>query len=1004
MSIRGGFDRLTKEIDALTYNSRSVLNALIRSTVASGSSNGYTVTRAGVDLTLSRVDIYRLYTFYQAWAANDFVTVEGQTTSSGRILLTFDQIRLKQDETPVVDDGNTTYAATTDSLVIHSQILFLNSTTLSESNSSVVNGQIVDNISATDYWLNLLKDYNDPKLLSNSAPIPINLRTPVFDENMATSKYNNHPTYLFPYQYFGLQLLGYKGDDTDHFGGGKSWTWDIDERFNIKTPAYSTGGVSSSSVYKTDEKRNYELGSSGGPVEQTFSTVWGYDTHARALYSTAGGRSSMVPRNANNSTAIGLRNLASALQSTAIGGTTNQASAQNSGIFGGKFNVTAGNLSFATNSDNITGGLTVEFTLPLTDSSNECVVDTDGCEEKAETGSQFGANQIALSGNFVSSGLGSLNGFSIGDDIVIYAYTTFVSNEGSNEYYSTNGDTFIAVNTKITSVEYDNNEESLNFGKTIITMRNDLPNPSRIDGGKVTRTSATFGQNNTRINLGNASSVFGTGNYASGISQTVLGSYSRAVVVDTTTNVDNTNNFRLSRLVVGSGAGDTSRENTLEVYDGRMVVHGNGRTINDIPVTAQDYVGSEYIGFDVNNYNIKLVYDGTRVEVNSAGFRMQKNTGTDESIFIETATPSSGNPDQLRIQNNYKSIRIQTGDNTDLASGAGSVEDGDVFIISRNDAEISALDDARIVANTNIEMRAGQDFSARWGGNLILTGETLGALPTTDKQFSHTNTSSNIDLDSFINTGFYFINGQSYTGNVPSGIGEGFGDGFHLMTMGSGPDVNNGNTAMQLAWAGPTNGSGQSPKNYGRPAVRASDSVGNGFYEWNNLAYLDDISGWKSDGNEFIDDIVMVDGNNQSLSMNNGWGIIPIINYMILPDMVFFNIHLRDIRTGWVDSGNERTLEIRFNNDAPWGRYKYNVRDMKFFDVFNVPNIIIPTAQESSRFSASALSGGTRTIQIDGYNVYGDVAEWDNGANTLGAVSVPEALTFHMYSAHDGGQ
>ena len=51
--------KLTKQIDALTYNSRAVLNALVRSCIAAGSSNGYTVKRFGVELTLGRTDIFR---------------------------------------------------------------------------------------------------------------------------------------------------------------------------------------------------------------------------------------------------------------------------------------------------------------------------------------------------------------------------------------------------------------------------------------------------------------------------------------------------------------------------------------------------------------------------------------------------------------------------------------------------------------------------------------------------------------------------------------------------------------------------------------------------------------------------------------------------------------------------------------------------------------------------------------------------------------------------------
>ena len=39
------FERIVKEVDVLTYNARSVLNALIRSVLRYGTSNGYTVVK-----------------------------------------------------------------------------------------------------------------------------------------------------------------------------------------------------------------------------------------------------------------------------------------------------------------------------------------------------------------------------------------------------------------------------------------------------------------------------------------------------------------------------------------------------------------------------------------------------------------------------------------------------------------------------------------------------------------------------------------------------------------------------------------------------------------------------------------------------------------------------------------------------------------------------------------------------------------------------------------------
>jgi hypothetical protein len=1011
MSIRGGFDRLTKEIDALTYNSRSVLNALIRSTVASGSSQGYTVTRVGVELTLSRVDIYRLYTFYQAWEANDFATVSGQTTSSGRVLLTFDQLRLQQDDTPVVDDsGTATYGATTDALVTHSQILFLNSTTLGLSSSTVINGQIVDNTNSTNYWLGQLTDFNDPKLLTNSAPIPINLRTPVFDENMATTAYNNHPTYLFPYQYFGMQLLGYLGDDTDHYGGGKSWTWEVEEYVTFKTPSFASGGVNSESVYKTSAQRNFRINpSTGVAFEPTYSTVWGYDTHARSLYSTAGGRSSMVPRGANNSTAIGLRNLASDIQTTSIGGTTNQSVAQNSGVYVGRNNITAGNVSFATGADNITGGVTFNFTLPLSNTSDQCIPDTSECGEGVieTTGSQFGNNQIAVNGNVISSTVNSLDGFAVGDTVVVYAYTTFVAgtNESNNEYFTTNGDTFISVTSRIIGMGYDDSSTSLNSNKTIITLEDDLPNPARIDGGSVTRKTGVF-SDNTTLNLGHTSSVFGLGNMASGVTQTVVGQYNRPVVVDTTSNVnDQPDNFRMSRFVVGSGSSDSNRLNTLEVYDGRMVVYANGQSIEDVPVTSTDY--STFRGFSVDNRSIRLMYDTTRIEANSGGFILEKNTGTENSVFIRTANAGSGMLDQLRIENWYKSIRIQTGDNTQKV-GDSYVGDLDIALISKVDVEISALDDVWIDAGSYIGIKAVEGLSLGFT-DLVLDGNTLGALPTTDKQFSHIDNSDDADYDTITRSGFYFISSES-TVNGPAGpnpagtdggIGTGISDGVHLLTLGVDESVNNGNSLMQLAYAGADTSGATDIATVGRPAVRTVSSNGNNT-PWRNLAYIDDVGTWIRDSS-VVEELQVLDNTGTVESTDTDtpdWNPIIVVNYCRSASTVFLKIRMSNLQAGFPDGGGtQKSLRIVFNSGLGIGEFGNAVDNDRTFDTANVLNISAPPVGQG-RFFAT-FDSGQLNIDIGAFQDDGTIADdIDVSHSGSNSVVLPYNLTFNMYCGY----
>ena len=198
--MRGGFDRLVKEIDALTYNARSAVNAMIRSTMASGTTNGYKVTRVGIDILLTRDDIYKLNKFYMQWEESNFDTS------------VFDDIVEETDSR--------------DALIKHSKILYLNNDTIGQ-------------VTVDSYWLGLIKVSNNPKLVSNSAPIPINIRTPIFDENMATTKYNQDETYLFPSAYYSVDLLGYSGDGFDHHMDGSSWTISADNYISIETDAFA---------------------------------------------------------------------------------------------------------------------------------------------------------------------------------------------------------------------------------------------------------------------------------------------------------------------------------------------------------------------------------------------------------------------------------------------------------------------------------------------------------------------------------------------------------------------------------------------------------------------------------------------------------------------------------------------------------------------------------------------------------------------------------------------
>lgn len=323
-----GHDRLIKEIDTLTYNARTILNALQRSVMAGSSSTGFTVTRFGVELTLTRPLIYRLFKFYEAWGNNNFQD--------------FDGILAAQDSIPVRDENGNPLLSNpvTLALVMHSKILYI-------SESDIVSGLNTNTSGNTAVWLGKIKTAPNPRLITNSAPIPLNLRTPLFDENLSTTKYLTSETYLFPYAYFALDILGYSGDLTPHHLGGLSWDISADETIRLKAHDIAVGGANPLAPFKKDTDRTRQPGG-----VSNYGFAWGYDTHARGDFSTAGGVSSMALGKQSvaigahniaydqNSVVFGFENISAALDTTVLAGHDNVAAGHNSSILSGKFNVT----------------------------------------------------------------------------------------------------------------------------------------------------------------------------------------------------------------------------------------------------------------------------------------------------------------------------------------------------------------------------------------------------------------------------------------------------------------------------------------------------------------------------------------------------------------------------------------------------------------------------------------------------------------------------------------
>lgn len=209
---------LTKQLDALTYNSRSVLNALIRSVLSAGSSDGYQVIRAGKPITLSRTDIYHLYTLYQIWESRLNVVTDSEGVTSYGLA----ELVAELDADYQSKNGDNTKTPYTEAVVKHSQILYKNSDN-------------ADNEDAA-YWISLVDQSSNPKMVTNSAPIPVNIRTPIYDENLSTKRFSEYETYLFPRGYYTLDAMGSYGDGMVHNAGGHKWLFDVDSVFQVKSP------------------------------------------------------------------------------------------------------------------------------------------------------------------------------------------------------------------------------------------------------------------------------------------------------------------------------------------------------------------------------------------------------------------------------------------------------------------------------------------------------------------------------------------------------------------------------------------------------------------------------------------------------------------------------------------------------------------------------------------------------------------------------------------------
>lgn len=495
-------ERLTKEIDVLTYNARSVLNALIRSVLRYGTSNGYTVTKSSVELKLTRNDIYLLYRLYNEWAGLGF----GKDTFEAACDNVREKFMPAANANPLLvadaDNDELLHA-----VVTHSKIMYLNSSNKKEDNQ---------------YWIDQIINAADKTYILNSSPIPINLRTPVFDENMEVDKYSQYETYLLPMGYYMSLILGSAGDEVDHVAGGRNWWFDVDNEFKVSAPSVVFGGDDGTDRFTYRCARN-----DTGDLESSpsYSLAYGWNTKLRGVYGTVGGRSTFVF--ADNAHGISTNGMIQGKYAGIYAGLNNQVHETNGMTAGGEDLVVLGSHGFAANRFNCVGFPGLIFKVPnLTKIDTECEVVVNVCDsDTSKTLTKYKpTNILDIYDNQNELTPLTWSNIEVGDQVIIYDQTI----NGKN-YLSWFGVEFKHQITTVTGIDKSNS------GFTRFILKDNIRfSEVGVNGGRVARyssskyTSYTYeysGSNatKTRRYFGANSTALNYLTIAAGFNQTVVG-------------------------------------------------------------------------------------------------------------------------------------------------------------------------------------------------------------------------------------------------------------------------------------------------------------------------------------------------------------------------------------------------------------------------------------------------------------------------------------------------
>ena len=682
---------LAKRIDALTANSQQVLNALIRSCIATGSSRGYSVRKYDRVIEMSRVDIYRLYDFYQSWEAAGFDPEK------------FDGLLAAADSRWNRAGAEVENAATV-AVMKHSQMLYLTDTDKDREEP--------------DYWTGKVRDSASGKATVATAPIPLNLRTPLYDENLSTKSFSQYETYLFPIGYQRLQILGTPDNGEDYLAGGRNWTIGVTDGFTVNANSIMLGAISNPDSRKVNRTYN--------DAYCTFS--WGQNSYGLGPRTFAAGNHAIAVGDTSfslgkNTVSLGESSMAEGENTVSV---APRSVAMNSNTVAGGFD------SIAANQDTVTGGYPYYFTMDASPDLGPSIVES--CElaslTEDEKGCIYKSVSSVVSGSLMNvirvvvSDTDRLIGpFGLNEGDIVYVYMQYSDRSGNIRTmpYEDDGLAYNVLSTTIKIIS------EINTNEYRVTLADPIPtgmDGSNVTGGyiKALRTNqAAYDMHGNLIatqkmvRLGQASNAFNYNTIAYGNNQTVVG----------TSNLPEFD----SRFIVGTGSAyivsdDAYRANGLSIapyYAYMTLANGTagvvlsnkaGRKVIETEGSDSTYVDF-YPGVTIHGYDTTT---GTRsrVIVNGQHGLMQSW----DYDFDYPAANIQTNPDKSSYVGN-KSVTAR------VLSHHGNTLIGSVSYITWT----SIGNKIPGTGSNNLLLVSDKD-EVHYFGKLVLSGDTRGALTT----------------------------------------------------------------------------------------------------------------------------------------------------------------------------------------------------------------------------------------------------------------------------------